>query len=99
MSSGLLDQILLDDIAKCCPQQFLEFHQCMSKPDLNCDLQQVNLARCIKTKVPSFQKIQGICAGKLQAYEACLRTNGNNTKRCQADLDELRECAFGSLKN
>lgn len=64
----------------------------------DCTLEQGQLASCIRTKVPSFQKIQGVCAGKLQAYEACLRTNGMSQQRCQADLDQLRSCAFGTLK-
>lgn len=97
MSSGLLDQILLEDIARYCPEQFLGFHKCMSNPQRDCNQEQFQLAGCIKTQVPAFQKIQGICAGKLQAYEACLKTN-KNAKSCQGDLDELRLCAFSSLK-
>ena len=55
--SGLLDQILLEDIARHCPQQFLAFHQCMSKPspDANlCGLEQYNLAGCIKKRCSGF---------------------------------------------
>ena len=98
--SGLLDQILLEDIARHCPQQFLAFHQCMSKPspDANqCALEQYNLAGCIKKEVPAFQKIQGVCSGKLQAYEACLKMNGSDQKKCSQDLQSLRDCAFGTL--
>ncbi|EGV65625.1 hypothetical protein CANTEDRAFT_96744 [Yamadazyma tenuis ATCC 10573] len=97
MSSGVLDQILLEDLARYCPQQFLSFHQCMSKPG-DCDVEQAQLVGCIKTKAPSFQKIQSFCAGKLQAYDACLRTNGMNPDRCKSDLGELRDCAFGCVK-
>lgn len=96
--SGLLDQILLEDIARHCPQQFLSFHQCMTKPveDPNqCQAEQVQLAGCIKGEVPSFHRIQGICSGKLQAYDACLRMNGPN--KCADDLQALRDCALGSL--
>lgn len=98
--SGLLDQILLEDIARHCPQQFLAFHQCMSNPSTDpnqCGLQQYNLAGCIKTNVPAFQKIQGVCSGKLQAYEACLKMNNSDEKRCSDDLQSLRDCAFGTL--
>ncbi|KAK6457912.1 uncharacterized protein RJT20DRAFT_125793 [Scheffersomyces xylosifermentans] len=98
--SGLLDQILLEDIARYCPQQFLAFHTCMSKevpdPD-SCAKEQYGLAGCIKKTVPSFNKIQTVCAGKLQAYEACLRNNNSDTKKCESDLSELRDCAFGTL--
>lgn len=98
--NGVLDQILLEDIARHCPQQFLAFHQCMSKPEpdaKNCAVEQYHLAGCIKTGVPAFQKIQGVCAGKLQAYEGCLRSNNNDTRRCQTDLKQLRECASGTI--
>ncbi|KAG7663743.1 uncharacterized protein J8A68_002752 [[Candida] subhashii] len=99
---GLLDQILLEDIARHCPHQFLAFHQCMTLPEPDpqqCSKQQADLAICIKTVVPSFQKIQGECAGKLQAYEACLKINNSNTKMCTQDLQLLRNCAFGTLDN
>lgn len=99
--SGLLDQILLEDIARYCPQQFLAFHTCLSKDGDNpesCVQEQFQLAGCIKKTVPSFQKIQTVCAGKLQAYEACLRMSGNDTKKCASDLQLLRDCAFGTLE-
>lgn len=96
--SSVLDQILLEDIARYCPQQFLAFHQCMST-DKDCDQQQGQLASCIKRSVPSFQKIHTVCAGKLQGYEACLRMNNSDVSKCQKDLTELRECAFKSIKN
>jgi hypothetical protein len=95
--SSVLDQILLEDIARYCPQQFLAFHQCMST-DENCDHQQFQLAGCIKKSVPTFQTIHTICAGKLQAYEACLKMNGNNMEKCKDDLQLLRECALKSIK-
>ncbi|KAI5956204.1 hypothetical protein KGF54_000679 [Candida jiufengensis] len=96
--SGLLDQILLEDIARYCPNQFLSFHQCMAQPDPSgCLNQQIDLTKCIKTTVPSFQKIQGECSGKLQAYEACLKINKSSTAKCTHELDQLRNCAFGSI--
>lgn len=96
--SGLLDQILMEDIARNCPQQFLAFHKCMGNPQgSNCGQEQVDLASCIKSQVPAFQKIQGECAGMLQAYEACLKNAGGNTKRCQGDLQSLRKCALSSV--
>ncbi|CAH6722648.1 mitochondrial intermembrane space cysteine motif-containing protein Mix14p [[Candida] jaroonii] len=91
-----LDQILLDDIAANCPQEFLKFHQCLSNPSNPCSTEQINLSKCIKTQVPSFQKIQGICAGKLQAYEACLKIK-KSQNGCKDDLQELRDCAMGTL--
>lgn len=94
-----LDQIMMEDIARNCPQQFLAFHQCMSKPpsEADCVLEQKNLSLCIKTSVPVFQRIQGLCAGKLQAYEACLRMNASNQGACEGDLKSLRDCALGAV--
>lgn len=100
--SSVLDQILLEDIARFCPNQFLAFHQCMAKPSAEnkyCAMEQYNLSMCIRKDVPSFQKIQGVCAGKLQAYEACLKMNGSDVKKCSDDLKSLRDCAFDSLEN
>ncbi|CAK7892040.1 hypothetical protein CAAN1_01S08240 [[Candida] anglica] len=95
-----LDSILLEDIAKNCPSEFLSFHECMGRKDADpqhCALQQYNLANCIKKSVPAFQRIQNICAGKLQAYEACLRMSGKKSA-CEQDLASLRQCASGSLQ-
>ncbi|KAL6451164.1 hypothetical protein SBY92_002502 [Candida maltosa Xu316] len=70
----------------------------MAAPDANkCAQQQVDLSRCIKTSVPSFAKIQTVCSGKMQAYEACLKMNKGNTKSCTHELDQLRTCAFGTV--
>ncbi|KAK6197460.1 uncharacterized protein RJT21DRAFT_56961 [Scheffersomyces amazonensis] len=98
--SGILDQILLEDIARHCPHQFLAFHNCMSKPDPDpefCDTQQRQLASCIKTVVPSFQRIQTQCVAKLNAYESCLKSNNSKAEKCSPELQSLRDCALGSL--
>ncbi|PVH16682.1 uncharacterized protein CXQ87_004978 [Candidozyma duobushaemuli] len=95
--SGLLDQAMVEDIARHCPGEFLAFHKCMAKPpsEADCVVEQMALTKCVKSKVPLFQQIQNTCAGKLQAYEACLKSNNSNQKKCQADLQSLRECASG----
>lgn len=69
----------------------------MAKPpsEADCVAEQMALTKCVKSKVPLFQQIQNTCAGKLQAYEACLRLNNSDQKKCQADLQSLRECALG----
>lgn len=93
--SAVLDQAMFEDIAKNCPNQFLAFHKCMSKPpeEADCVQEQVDLSRCVKTKVPVFQQIQATCGGKLQAYEACLRMNQSDQKKCGHELQSLRACA------
>lgn len=100
--TGLLDQILLEDIAKSCPVEFLAFHKCMSRPEPDqeyCNKEQSQLQTCIKTGVPSFQRIQGVCASHLKTYETCLRNNNSDTTKCKVPLDSLRLCAFGTLDN
>lgn len=97
--SAVLDQIMIEDVARCCPQQFLAFHQCMSKPPLeaDCVLEQRNLSKCIKSDVPAFQKVHNLCSGKLQAYEACLKSANGSQSRCQSDLKALRTCALSAV--
>lgn len=94
-----LDQIMMEDIARHCPQQFLAFHQCMSKPpsEADCVVEQRNLSSCIRLLVPVFQKIHGECASKLQAYETCLRGNNSDMKQCAGELQSLRDCATGAV--
>ncbi|ODV79134.1 uncharacterized protein CANTADRAFT_52186 [Suhomyces tanzawaensis NRRL Y-17324] len=92
--SGALDQALMEDIARHCPQQFLAFHKCMSNGGTGCDKEQFELAGCIKQQVPSFQKIQGECAAKLKEYESCLK----GTEDCSSQLLELRKCATGTIE-
>lgn len=95
--SGLLDQILLEDIARNCPQELMAFHRCVGARNSGCDNEQVGLSLCIKLKVPAFHRIQAQCSGKLQAYEACLRTSGGKQDRCKHDLESLRQCATNSI--
>lgn len=56
---------------------------------------QASLSKCIKTKVPSFQKVQTDCLNHMKAYENCLRANQDNnpTAKCFDDLQSLRKCA------
>lgn len=96
----MLDQIMMEDIARHCPAQFLAFHQCMSKPpsEADCVSEQVALSVCIKSSVPVFQKIHGQCADKLQGYEACLRQNNSLQAKCSNELQDLRACATGAVE-
>ncbi|ODV58844.1 Mix14p ASCRUDRAFT_16845, partial [Ascoidea rubescens DSM 1968] len=75
--SGVLDQILLEDIARNCPQEFLDYHKCVSQNHKNgnasaCVENQRKLTYCIKNNVPAFKKIQENCLGRLKDYEGCL---------------------------
>lgn len=96
----LLDQLLMEDIARHCPQQFLAFHQCMSKPSQDqypCVTEQMTLVKCIRNDVPAFQKIQGECSDKLQAYDKCLRSSEMDTSKCTGELKSLRDCASDTV--
>lgn len=83
-------------IAKFCPQQFLNYHKCMSDPNVKdvteCIPFQGELAKCIKSDVPSFQKIQDKCADVMKDYETCIRSKGK-TSECIDQLNSLRNCA------
>lgn len=70
----------------------------MSKPEsVSCEAEQAALSKCVRTSVPTFQKIQGMCAGKLQAYEACLTINKMKQESCEGELKVLRDCATSTL--
>ncbi|ODV96309.1 hypothetical protein PACTADRAFT_49669 [Pachysolen tannophilus NRRL Y-2460] len=101
--SAVLDQILLDDIAKYCPQQFLNYHKCMTSPTPEsnfCLNEQQSLSTCIKTGVPSFQKIQETCATHMKDLENCYRTNqGKDKSVCQEKLINMRKCASGVVND
>lgn len=96
--SSVLDQVLLEDIAKFCPVSFLSFHQCMLT-DKDCNEEQAVLAKCIKTKVPSFEKIHTKCDGLLRSYESCLTKNESDTAKCKSELEALRSCSFDAVKS
>ena len=64
-----------------------------------CAQVQQELSVCIKTGVPSFQRIQTDCVSKLKGYEDCLRKNANDrpTDKCFENLQDLRKCATGAI--
>uniref|UniRef100_A0A060TB15 ARAD1D24398p n=1 Tax=Blastobotrys adeninivorans TaxID=409370 RepID=A0A060TB15_BLAAD len=96
--SLLLDQALVEDVAKYCPAQFLEYHKCLGGGDASkCLEQQDKLAKCVKTDVPSFVKILNECGDKLKAYENCIRDNMSMRSKCFDLLQEVRQCSAKSI--
>lgn len=95
---ALLDQVLMEDIARQCPQKLFAFHQCMQQPQsvASCVDEQKALTECIK-EVPAYNRIQGQCADKLQEYELCLRGSSGAVLVCQPQLKALRECSAKAL--
>ncbi|ODQ66051.1 hypothetical protein NADFUDRAFT_51323 [Nadsonia fulvescens var. elongata DSM 6958] len=92
--SMLLDQTLVEDVARYCPEKFLDYHRCMAAGDsAKCLNEQVALTECVKTQVPSFVKIVQDCGDKLKAYENCLRENIKDRSVCAPQLKSMRECS------
>ncbi|GME84688.1 unnamed protein product [Ambrosiozyma monospora] len=95
--SRVLDQIILEDVAKTCPEPFLNYNKCIQSKNPNseeCIKHQFELQKCVKTQVPSFQKIQNECSRIIRNYESCLMKNQeNSSSKCIDELTELRQCA------
>ncbi|ODQ61594.1 hypothetical protein WICANDRAFT_25266 [Wickerhamomyces anomalus NRRL Y-366-8] len=98
--SNILDQLLVEDIARYCPQNFLNFHKCISQNHANpqnCAPQQIELSKCIKSEVPSLQKVMTNCGHLLKEYETCLKTNIAEQGKCLPLLGQVRDCASESI--
>ncbi|CAR22116.1 Mix14p [Lachancea thermotolerans CBS 6340] len=97
--SNALDQFIMEDVAKNCPQQFVEYHKCISKNKDDpgqCAFRQRDLSVCIKQKVPSVQKVMAKCGQLMQKYETCVRDNMETrtiNENCLGLLQEMRTCA------
>lgn len=96
--SMLLDQALVEDVAKYCPAEFLSYHQCLGKGDASkCVKEQNTLSTCVKTQVPSFVKILNDCGDVMKAYENCIRENINVRSKCFDQLQAVRKCSATSI--
>ncbi|KAG5356372.1 Mitochondrial intermembrane space cysteine motif-containing protein [Yarrowia sp. B02] len=96
--SMLLDQALVEDVARYCPEQFLNYHKCLSGGDVTkCFEEQEKLSTCVKTSVPTFIKILKDCDKHLKAYENCLRANQNSRSECFDKLQEMRKCSANAI--
>ncbi|EDO17585.1 hypothetical protein Kpol_1061p7 [Vanderwaltozyma polyspora DSM 70294] len=102
--SGVLDEIIMEDVAANCPEQFINYHKCISQPNQefsNCRTYQVQLSECIRTEVPSLQKIMKNCGDLMKNYETCIRANMESrtiNEQCTPLLNQLRDCAFKQVE-
>ncbi|KAH3673168.1 hypothetical protein WICMUC_003852 [Wickerhamomyces mucosus] len=98
--SNLLDQLLMEDIAKYCPQNFISFHKCISEnhsnPE-NCNKEQFELSKCIKNEVPSLKLILKNCSNLLNDYQSCIMKG--ELSNCQDKLDKVKDCASQYVQN
>lgn len=93
-----LDQFIMEDVARYCPREFVEYHKCVSsnRDDLQqCSFRQKDLARCIQGKVPSVKRVMEKCGSLMQNYEKCLRDNidTRTVNNCVPLLEQMRSCA------
>ncbi|CCH62246.1 hypothetical protein TBLA_0G03090 [Henningerozyma blattae CBS 6284] len=104
MSSNVLDEIVMEEVALNCPQQFITYHKCLSSNE-DCNASRKELSNCIENKVPSIQKIMTNCQTLLNNYNNCIRKNWEKGESdtsidqlCSKELDSLRECSSNQLK-
>ncbi|CDO57569.1 similar to Saccharomyces cerevisiae YDR031W MIC14 Mitochondrial intermembrane space protein of unknown function [Geotrichum candidum] len=96
--SMLLDQALVEDVARYCPAQFLEYHQCLGEGDASrCLKQQEALSSCVQTKVPSFVKILSECQSVMKVYENCIKDNSKIRSKCFEELKAVRNCSANAI--
>ncbi|ODV92749.1 hypothetical protein CANCADRAFT_92619 [Tortispora caseinolytica NRRL Y-17796] len=102
MEGLILDQAMIEEVAKYCPDQFLNLHKCIgdgkaSGKPVNCWNQQSQLSSCVKSKVPSFKKIKTDCGEQFEAYKNCIKKDPEFKTTCFDQLQDLRECSAKSL--
>ncbi|KAH3664253.1 hypothetical protein OGAPHI_004605 [Ogataea philodendri] len=97
---AVLDDIILQDVAKSCGAQFRNYHECILAPDgdaKKCLPLQDELQNCVKNDVPSFQRIQKNCATKIAEFESCLKKGSSIS--CSDQLKALRSCALQQVES
>lgn len=105
MASRVLDEFIIKEVAKTCPESFLGFHKCMDDPTVTdkseCSKYQKDLQECIKTKVNVYHNIEAKCASVIHNYQDCLALDneGNSSSKCYSQLTDLRACALAVISN
>lgn len=103
MASRVLDEFIIQEVARTCPESFLGYHTCMEDPSVQdkaqCSQHQLALQKCIKTKVTVYKQIEKSCSSAINRYQDCLvkDTDGNSSSKCFPQLKDLRECAMGVI--
>lgn len=102
--SNFLDQLIMEDVAAHCPQQFMEYHKCISQnhdDPSQCQFRQKDLSKCIKDNVPSVRRVMEKCADHMKMYESCIRDNMETrtiNENCLKYMKGLRECAENQME-
>lgn len=105
MASRVLDEYIIQEVARTCPEPFLGFHRCMEDPAIKdkseCATFQRDLQHCVKTQVTVYHRIESKCSDIIQKYQTCLMkdTEGNTSSKCYTELKGLRECAMGVIQD
>lgn len=105
MASRVLDEFIIQEVARTCPEPFLNFHKCMEDPTITdksaCASHQMELQKCIKNEVTVYRHIEERCNEAISKYQDCLMkdTEGNSSSKCYNELVTLRECAMGVIKD
>lgn len=103
MASRVLDEFIIQEVARTCPESFIAFHKCMDDPAIrdkaNCDKHQLDLQACIKNEVTVYHKIEKNCSNAILKYQDCLMkdTEGNSSSKCYEPLKDLRSCAMNVI--
>lgn len=103
MTSRVLDEFVIQEVARTCPESFLAFHKCMDDPSIKdkaeCDKHQLALQTCIKNEVTVYHRIEKNCSKAIMKYQDCLMkdTEGNSSSKCYNRLTELRSCAMNVI--
>lgn len=103
MASRVLDDYIIQEVARTCPESFLGYHRCMDDPTITdkskCAKFQRDLQECVKTQVTVYHKIESKCNSIIEKYQTCLMNDkeGNATSNCYTELKDLRECAMNVI--
>ncbi|AET39911.1 Mix14p Ecym_5133 [Eremothecium cymbalariae DBVPG len=101
---SLLDQFVMEDVAKHCPKEFMLYHKCIStnhEDPSQCGFRERDLTKCIRSRVPSVKDIMKECGDKMKNYEQCVRDNMESrtiNENCLDLLKEMRLCAEGQVR-
>lgn len=104
MASRVLDEFVIQEVAKTCPEPFVNFHKCLEDPTIKdknqCAEFQLALQKCVKTQVTVYRHIEENCSEKIMKYQDCIMkdTEGNSSSKCFDYLKDLRDCAMGVIQ-
>lgn len=105
MTSRVLDDFIIQEVARTCPEPFLGYHRCIEDPTVidksACATFQKDLQECVKTQVTVYRQIEDKCSKLIANYQNCIMkdTEGNSSSKCFDELKNLRGCALSVIDN